>query len=192
MKSILLAAVCCMLLTGCMGIGVSQISLKMLEDRIETDAAVLSLATSFYQDENSVYIQVPVQTFREICPGVALIVGEVRQDARNRFYPLEQKSGEKVWLCRKKEQNDRYTNWESIAALPQSAVEMAKPDDWFEHSPGNEYLERGEVVVIRTRDRNGAWRMTRAVVCGVLLDFPLTVAYSCSAFILAIPAASWY
>ena len=159
------AICCCIFFTGCMGIGVSQIGMKILEDQIETEAAVLSLAAEFYQDEQFIYVRTPVQTFREIHPGAALIVGEVPVDSANRFYPLGEVSEKEVWLCLDKSRTNRYVNWECIDSLPDQVEVMTRPEKWFEDFPERDYLERGQVVVLDRQDNNSTWCNIGAVSC---------------------------
>ena len=44
------------------------------------------------------------------------------------------------------------------------------------------------LVVVSVRDTNSFWRKTAAYSCMFLLDFPLSVAYTCTGGFLAIPA----
>ena len=183
-----LAVLSCTLLTGCMGVGISRIGNKMLEDRIEIDAAVLPAATAFYQNEESEYIEVPLQTFREYYPGASLVIGEVHELSMNKYYPLSPIQSKKVFLRRNKKGGENWFYWKVVDALPKNAVPMDKPQDWFAKSNSEKYMPRYCLVNVTERDNNSIWRKTGAVTCMILLDFPLTVAYSCSAFILALPA----
>ena len=69
-------------------------------------------------------------------------------------------------------------------------VAIAKPEGWVSDPPKHNNLRR-LLVNVTARDNNSVWRKTAAYSCMVLLDFPLSVVYTCTGGILAIPAFHW-
>ena len=193
MKKLILTfiAVCgCLLLTGCWGATASLICHKVLEDQIEVDAAILSSA-EFYKDKDFIYIEAPVQTFRDISPGAVMGIAVRRIEDKNRLYPLSEVHKEKAVL--------RFPNGfphrcEKCSSLPAAAKKIPAPKylDYSEWPKDTPFLKGQQVHRIAWRDNNSTWRKTGAVACWILLDFPLFVIYSCSGGILGIPAMLWY
>ncbi len=191
----------CLLLCGCMVVAESNVGNKILENNRKFDAAILPLATEFYQDEQCIYLKAPVQTFREIHPGAALVAGEGYFEDDYKYYPLSPIQKKSVFLYRQKKRkflfneiylNNNWYNWHVIAALPEKAKLISKPEDWFKPiQPEQKYMHRRQLVTIAGYDSNSFWRKTAAYSCMLLLDFPLSIAYTCTAGILAIPAFYW-
>ena len=181
---------CCLFLSGCWGVTASFIAEKVLEDRIEVDAAILSSA-EFYKDKDFIYIEAPVQTFREVWPGAVGGLAVIHIDDKNRLYPISEVHKDKAVL--------RFPNGyphrsEKCSSLPATAKKIPAPEyldysDWPKDTP---FLKRQQVHRIARRDNNSVWRKTGAVTCMILLDLPLFVIYSCSGGILGIPAMLWY
>ena len=186
------AALCCLFLSGCIGVGISNIGLKILEKQVEIDAAVMSEAMAFYQDEKFEYIETPVRTFREFYPGASLIVSDVHPRDNNVYVPLGPMHPKNVFLSRKKDGREHWNYWEVAEKLPENVEIMKKPEEWFNNISSEKYFMRYQLVDVAERDNNSVWRKTGAITCMVLLDFPLTVLYSCSGLILGIPAALYY
>ena len=180
----------CLLLSGCMHCVQSNIGKKILEDRREIDAALLYFATDFCQDEKFVYLKAPVQTFREIHPGAASVFLEGYFDDAYQYYPLSPVQKKFVFLRRNKKSWDRWFNWKVTETLPPNAVAIAKPEGWVSDPPKHNNLRR-LLVNVTPRDNNSVWRKTAAYSCMFLLDFPLSVIYTCTGGILAIPAFHW-
>lgn len=193
MKKLILTfiALCiCLLLSGCFGATASFIGYKVLEDQIEVDAAILSSA-EFYKDKDFIYIEAPVQTFRDISPGAVMGIAVRRIDDNNRLYPLSEVHKEKSVLRYPK---GFYNRLEKYSSLPAAAKKIPTPEyfdysDWPKDTP---FLMGAQVHRIAWRDNNSVWRKTGAVTCAILLDLPLFVIYSCSGGILGIPAMYWY
>ena len=193
MKKLILtfiAVCCCLLLTGCFGTTASFIGYKVLEDQIEVDAAILSSA-EFYKDKDFIYIEAPVQTFREVWPGAVMGIAVRDIDDKNRLYPLSEVHKEKAVL--------RFPNgfphrWEKCSSLTAAAKKIPAPEylDYSEWPKDTPFLKGQQVHRIAWRDNNSVWRKTGAVTCMILLDLPLFVIYSCSGGILGIPAMLWY
>ena len=177
----------CLLLSGCMHCVKSNIGEKILEDNREFDMAPEYLATDFYEDEQFVYFKAPVQTFREIPPGAASVFLEGYFDDSNRYYPLSPVQKKFVFLCRDKKSMDRWFNWEVTETLPKNVNAIEKPKDWYSETPKHNNL-RSLLINVSKRDTNSVWRKTAAYSCMVLLDVPLSIIYTCSGGILAIPA----
>ena len=184
---LLLAVLCCGLFSGCMLVVKSNIGEKILEDNLEFDMAPKYLATEFYEDDKFVYFKAPIQTFREIYPGAAAVFLEGYFETSNRYYPLSPVQEKIVILCRDKSNFDRWFTWEVIETLPPNAKAVKKPKNWNSEAPKHNYLRR-LLINVSQRDTNGAWRKTAAYSCIVLLDIPLSIVYTCSGGILAIPA----
>lgn len=180
----------CLLLSGCMHCVQSNIGNKILEDNREFDMAPKYLATEFYEDEQFVYFKAPVQTFREIHPGAASVFLEGYFEDSNRYYPLSPVQKRSVILRRDKKSMDRWFNWEVTETLPKNAVAIAKPEGWVSDPPKHNNLRR-LLVNVTARDNNSVWRKTAAYSCMFLLDFPLSLVYTCTGGILAIPAFHW-
>ena len=180
----------CLLLSGCMHCVKSNIGEKILEDNREFDMAPKYLATEFFEDEQFVYFKAPVQTFREIHPGAASVFLEGYFEDSNRYYPLSPVQKKFVFLRRDKKSMDRWFNWEITETLPKNAVAIAKPEGWVSDPPKHNNLRR-LLVNVTSRDNNSVWRKTAAYSCMFLLDFPLSVVYTCTGGILAIPAFYW-
>ena len=186
----LTAILCCLFLTGCFGATASLIFYKVVEDQIEVDAAILSSA-EFYKDKDFIYIEAPVQTFRDISPGAVMGIAVRNLDDKNRLYPLSKVHKDKAVL--------RFPagfphRCEKCNSLPADAKKIPAPEyldysDWPKDTP---FLKGTQVHRIAWRDNNSVWRKTGAVTCAILLDLPLFVIYSCSSGILAIPAMLWY
>ena len=187
---LLLAVLCCGLFSGCMHCVKSNIGEKILEDNLEFDMAPEYLATEFYEDEKFVYFKAPIQTFREIYPGAASVFLEGYFETSNEYYPLSPVQKRSVILRRNKKHLDRWFNWKVIETLPKNAVAIAKPEGWVSESPKHNNLRR-LLVNVTARDNNSVWRKTAAYSCMFLLDFPLSVVYTCTGGILAIPAFHW-
>ena len=193
MKKLILTfiAVCgCLLLTGCFGATASLICCKVLEDQIEVDAAILSSA-EFYKDKDFIYIEAPVQTFRDIFPGAVMGLAVRDLDEKNRLYPLSEVHKEKAVL----RFPDGFPNRiERSSSLPATAKKIPVPKgfDFSKWPKDTPFLKGLQVHRIAWRDNNSVWRKTGAVTCAILLDLPLFVIYSCSSGILAIPAMLWY
>ena len=193
MKKLILTfiAVCgCLLLTGCFGPTASFIGYKVLEDQIEVDAAILSSA-EFYKDKDFIYIEAPVQTFREVWPGAVGGIAVIHFDDKNRLYPLSEVHKEKAVL--------RFPGGfphrcEKCNSLPADAKKIPAPKYWGQSKfpKDTPFLKGTQVHRIAWRDNNSVWRKTGAVTCAILLDLPLFVIYSCSSGILGIPAMLWY
>ena len=177
----------CLLLSGCMHCVQSNIGNKILEDNREFDMAPEYLATEFYEDEKFVYFKAPVQTFREIHPGAASVFLEGYFEDSNRYYPLSPVQKKFVFLRRDKKSMDRWFKWEVTETLPQNSVAIAKPEGWVSDPPKHNNLRR-LLVNVTVRDNNSVWRKTAAYSGMVLLDVPLSIIYTCSGGILAIPA----
>ena len=187
-KFLLLSAVwCCLLSSGCMLVIKSNIGEKILEDNLEFDMAPKYLATEFYEDEQFVYFRAPIQTFREIYPGAAAVLVEGYFEESNIYYPLSPIQEKTVILRRDKNKWDRWFNWKVTENLPENATLIAKPEEWYSDPPEHNNLRR-LLVNVSKRDTNSVWRKTAAYSCMVLLDFPLSIIYTCSGGILAIPA----
>ena len=184
---LLLAVLCCGLLTGCMLVVKSNIGEKILEDNREFDMAPEYLATEFYEDEKFVYFKAPIQTFREIYPGAASVFLEGYFETSNEYYPLSPVQKRSVILRRNKTHLDRWFNWKVTDNLPENAALIAKPEEWYSNPPEHNNLRR-LLVNVSKRDTNSVWRKTAAYSCMVLLDVPLSIIYTCSGGILAIPA----
>lgn len=180
----------CLLLSGCMHCVQSNIGNKILEDNREFDMVPEYLATEFYEDEQFVYFKAPVQTFREIYPGAASVFLEGYFETSNEYYPLSPVQKRSVILRRNKTHLDRWFKWEVTETLPKNAVAIAKPEGWVSESPKYNNLRR-LLVNVTARDNNSVWRKTAAYSCMFLLDFPLSVVYTCTGGILAIPAFHW-
>ena len=187
---LLFAVSVCLLLSGCMHVVKSNIGEKILEDNREFDMAPEYLATEFYEDEQFVYFKAPIQTFREIYPGAASVFLEGYFEDSNRYYSLSPVQKRCVILRRDKKSMDRWFNWEVTETLPPNAVAIAKTEDWCTKAPDHNYLRR-LLVNVSIRDTNSFWRKTAAYSCMFLLDFPLSVIYTCTGGILAIPAFHW-
>ena len=187
---LLLAVLCCGLFSGCMLVVKSNIGEKILEDNLEFDMAPKYLATEFYEDEKFVYFKAPIQTFREIYPGAAYVFLEGYFETSNEYYPLSPVQKRSVILRRNKTHLDRWFNWEVTETLPKNAVAIAKPEGWGSDPPKHNNLRR-LLVNVTARDNNSVWRKTAAYSCMFLLDFPLSVVYTCTGGILAIPAFYW-
>ena len=177
----------CLLLSGCMHCVKSNIGEKILEDNLEFDMAPEYLATEFYEDEKFVYFKAPIQTFREIYPGAASVFLEGYFETSNEYYPLSPVQEKIVFLRRDKTKFDRWFTWKVIETLPPNAKAVKKPEEWCSDPPEHNYLRR-LLVDVSVRDTNSVWRKTAAYSCMFLLDFPLSVAYTCTGGILAIPA----
>ena len=179
-----------MLLTGCFGATASLICYKVLEDQIEVDAAILSSA-EFYKDKDFIYIEAPVQTFRDISPGAVMGIAVRDLDDKNRLYPLSEVHKEKAVLRYPKGFSNRL---EKYSSLPATAKKIPAPEylDYSEWPKDTPFLKVQQVHRIAWRDNNSVWRKTGAVTCMILLDLPLFVIYSCSGGILGIPAMLWY
>ena len=187
-KLLLLSAVwCCLLSSGCMLVVKSNIGEKILEDNLEFDMAPKYLATEFYEDEQFVYFRAPIQTFREIYPGAASVFLEGYFEESNIYYPLSPIQEKTVILRRNKNKWDRWFNWKVTDNLPENAALIAKPEEWYSAPPEHNNLRR-LLVNVSKRDTNSVWRKTAAYSCMVLLDVPLSIIYTCSGGILAIPA----
>ena len=65
-----------------------------------------------------------------------------------------------------------------------------KTEGWVSDPPKHNNLRR-LLVNVTARDNNSVWRKTAAYSCMFLLDFPLSVVYTCTGGILAIPAFHW-
>ncbi len=182
------ATFCCLFLTGCFGATASFIAEKVLEDRIEVDAAILSSA-EFYKDKDFIYIEAPVQTFREVWPGAVGGLAVIHFDDKNRFYPLSEVHKEKAVLRYPKGFDNRL---EKYSSLPATAKKIPAPEYLSEWPKDTPFLKVQQVHRIARRDNNSVWRKTGAVTCMILLDLPLFVIYSCSGGILGIPAMLWY
>ena len=180
----------CLLLSGCMHCVKSNIGEKILEDNREFDMAPEYLATEFYEDEQFVYFKAPVQTFREIHTGAASVFLEGYFEDSNRYYPLSPVQKRCVILRRDKKSMDRWFKWEVTEILSKNAVAIAKPEGWVSESPKHNNLRR-LLVNVTARDNNSVWRKTAAYSCMFLLDFPLSLVYTCTGGILAIPAFYW-
>ena len=187
---LLFAVSACLLLSGCMHCVQSNIGNKILEDNREFDMAPKYFATEFYEDQQFLYFKAPVQTFREIHPGAASVFLEGYFEDSNRYYPLSPVQKKFVFLRRDKKSMDRWFNWEVSETLPKNAVAIAKPEGWVSESPKHNNLRR-LLVNVTARDNNSVWRKTAAYSCMFLLDFPLSVVYTCTGGILAIPAFYW-
>ena len=189
MKKLLLlsAVLCCLLSSGCMLVIKSNIGEKILEDNLEFDMAPKYLATEFYEDEQFVYFRAPIQTFREIYPGAAAVLVEGYFEESNIYYPLSPIQEKTVILRRDKNKWDRWFNWKVTETLPPNAALIAKPEKWYSDLPEHNNLRR-LLVNVSKRDTNSVWRKTAAYSCMVLLDVPLSIIYTCSGGILAIPA----
>ena len=187
-KCLLLTAVwCCLLSSGCMLVIKSNIGEKILEDNLEFDMAPKYLATEFYEDEQFVYFRAPIQTFREIYPGAAAVLVEGYFEESNIYHPLSPIQEKTVILRRNKNKWDRWFNWKVTENLPENATLIAKPEEWYSDPPEHNNLRR-LLVNVSKRDTNSVWRKTAAYSCMVLLDVPLSIIYTCSGGILAIPA----
>ena len=187
-KFLLLSAVwCCLLSSGCMLVIKSNIGEKILEDNLEFDMAPEYLATEFYEDEKFVYFKAPIQTFREIYPGAASVFLEGYFETSNEYYPLSPVQKRSVFLRRDKKSMDRWFNWEVTETLPKNVNAIEKPKDWYSETPKHNNLRR-LLVNVSQRETNSVWRKTAAYSCMVLLDVPLSIIYTCSGGILAIPA----
>ena len=187
-KFLLLSAVlCCLLSSGCMLVIKSNIGEKILEDNLEFDMAPKYLATEFYEDEQFVYLRAPIQTFREIYPGAAAVLVEGYFEESNIYYPLSPIQEKTVILRRNKNKWDRWFNWKVTENLPENAALIAKPEEWYSDPPEHNNLRR-LLVNVSKRETNSVWRKTAAYSCMVLLDVPLSIIYTCSGGILAIPA----
>ena len=187
-KFLLLSAVwCCLLSSGCMLVIKSNIGEKILEDNLEFDMAPEYLATEFYEDEKFVYFKAPIQTFREIYPGAASVFLEGYFETSNEYYPLSPVQKRSVFLRRDKKSMDRWFNWEVTETLPKNVNAIEKPKDWYSETPEHNNLRR-LLVNVSKRDTNSVCRKTAAYSCMVLLDVPLSIIYTCSGGILAIPA----
>ena len=187
-KFLLLSAVwCCLLSSGCMLVIKSNIGEKILEDNLEFDMAPKYLATEFYEDEQFVYFRAPIQTFREIYPGAAAVLVEGYFEESNIYHPLSPIQEKTVILRRDKNKWDRWFNWKVTENLPENATLIAKPEEWYSDPPEHNNLRR-LLVNMSKRDTNSIWRKTAAYSCMVLLDVPLSIIYTCSGGILAIPA----
>ena len=187
-KFLLLSAVwCCLLSSGCMLVIKSNIGEKILEDNLEFDMAPKYLATEFYEDEQFVYFRAPIQTFREIYPGAAAVLVEGYFEESNIYHPLSPIQEKTVILRRDKNKWDRWFNWKVTENLPENATLIAKPEEWYSDPPEHNNLRR-LLVNVSKRDTNSIWRKTAAYSCMVLLDVPLSILYTCSGGILAIPA----
>ena len=187
-KLLLLSAVwCCLLSSGCMLVIKSNIGEKILEDNLEFDMAPKYLATEFYEDEQFVYFRAPIQTFREIYPGAAAVLVEGYFEESNIYHPLSPIQEKTVILRRNKNKWDRWFNWKVTENLPENATLIAKPEEWYSDPPEHNNLRR-LLVNVSKRDTNSVWRKTAAYSCMVLLDVPLSIIYTCSGGILAIPA----
>ena len=145
------------------------------------------LATEFYEDEKFVYFKAPIQTFREIHPGAASVFLEGYFETSNKYYPLSPVQKRSVILRRDKNKWDRWFNWKVTDNLPENATLIAKPEEWYSDPPEHNNLRR-LLVNVSKRDTNSIWRKTAAYSCMVLLDVPLSIIYTCSGGILAIPA----
>ena len=187
---LLFAVSACLLLSGCMHCVQSNIGNKILEDNREFDMAPEYLATEFYEDELFLYFKAPVQTFREIHPGAASVFLEGYFEDSNRYYPLSPVQKRSVILRRNKNEWDRWFNWKVIETLPPNAVAIARPEGWVSAPPKHNNLRR-LLVNVTARDNNSVWRKIAAYSCMFLLDFPLSVVYTCTGGILAIPAFYW-
>ena len=187
---LLLAVLCCGLFSGCMHCVKSNIGEKILEDNLEFDMAPEYLATEFYEDEKFVYFKAPIQTFREIYPRAASVFLEGYFEDSNRYYPLSPVQKKFVFLRRDKNMLDRWFKWEVTETLPKNAVAIAKPEGWVSDPPKHNNL-RNLLINVSKRDTNSVWRKTAAYSCMVLLDVPLSIIYTCSGGILAIPAFYW-
>jgi hypothetical protein len=177
----------CLFLSGCMHCVQSNIGNKILEDNREFDMAPEYLATEFYEDEKFVYFKAPIQTFREIYPGAAAVFLEGYFETSNIYYPLSPIQKRSVILRRNKTLLDRWFNWELTETLPPNVNAIEKPQDWHSDTPKHNNLRR-LLVNVSQRDTNSVWRETAAYSCMVLLDVPLSIVYTCSGGILAIPA----
>ena len=177
----------CLLLSGCMHCVKSNIGEKILEDNLEFDMVPEYLATEFYEDEQFVYFKAPVQTFREIHPGAASVFLEGYFETSNEYYPLSPVQKRSVILRRNKTHLDRWFNWEVTETLPKNVNTIEKPKDWYSETPKHNNL-RSLLINVSKRDTNSVWRKTAAYSCMVLLDVPLSIIYTCSGGILAIPA----
>ena len=187
-KFLLLTAVwCCLLSSGCMLVIKSNIGEKILEDNLEFDMAPKYLATEFYEDEQFVYFRAPIQTFREIYPGAAAVLVEGYFEESNIYHPLSPILEKTVILRRDKNKWDRWFNWKVTDNLPKNAALIAKSEEWYSDPPEHNNLRR-LLVNVSKRDTNSVWRKTAAYSCMVLLDVPLSIIYTCSGGILAIPA----
>ena len=187
-KLLLLSAVwCCLLSSGCMLVIKSNIGEKILEDNLEFDMAPKYLATEFYEDEQFVYFRAPIQTFREIYPGAAAVLVEGYFEESNIYHPLSPIQEKTVILRRDKNKWDRWFNWKVTDNLPENAALIAKPEEWYSDPPEHNNLRR-LLVNVSKRDTNSVWRKTAAYSCMVMLDVPLSIIYTCSGGILAIPA----
>ena len=184
---LLLAVLCCGLFSGCMHCVKSNIGEKILEDNLEFDMAPEYLATEFYEDEKFVYFKAPIQTFREIYPGAASVFLEGYFETSNEYYPLSPVQKRSVILRRDKSNFDRWFTWKVIETLPPNAKAVKKPKNWDSEAPKHNYLRR-RLINVSKRDTNSVWRKTAAYSCMFLLDFPLSVAYTCTGGFLAIPA----
>ena len=177
----------CFLFSGCMLVVKSNIGEKILEDNREFDMAPEYLATEFYEDEKFVYFKAPIQNFREIYPGAAAVFLEGYFENSNIYYPLSPVQKRSVILRRNKTLLDRWFNWEVTETLPKNVNAIEKPKDWYSDTPKHNNLRR-LLVNVSQRDTNSVWRKTAAYSCMVLLDVPLSIVYTCSGGILAIPA----
>ena len=177
----------CLLLSGCMHCVQSNIGNKILEDNREFDMAPEYLATEFYEDEQFLYFKAPVQTFREIHPGAASVFLEGYFEDSNRYYPLSPVQKRSVFLRRDKKSMDRWFNWKVTETLPKNVNAIEKPKDWYSETPKHNNL-RSLLINVSKQDTNSVWRKTAAYSCMVLLDVPLSLIYTCSGGILAIPA----
>ena len=186
----LFAVSVCLLFSGCMHCVKSNIGEKILEDNLEFDMAPKYLATEFYEDEKFVYFKAPIQTFRKIYSGAASVFLEGYFETSNEYYPLSPVQKRSVIVRRNKTHLDRWFNWKVTETLPQNAVAIAKPEGWVSDPPKHNNLRR-LLVNVTARDNNSFGRKTAAYSCMILLDFPLSVVYTCTGGILAIPAFYW-
>ena len=177
------------LLTGCFAVFRSNIGMKILEDKCEVDVAILSSATAFYQNEQFIYCKTPVQTCREKYPAVSGVILEGHMDDKIRYYPLSPIHKDSVFLRREKKRGNLWYNWEVVKRLPESAKPIPQPDDWFDTFTQQGYWQRRELTTVAAKNKNSTWRTAGAITCIILLDVPLSVAYTFSGGILAIPAA---
>lgn len=188
MKLLFFAVLCVLLLSGCMAVAKSNIGLKILEGKREIDAALLHLAVDFYQDERFVYLKAPVQAFRESHTGASIVVGNGNFADLYSYYPLAPVRKRSVVLRRSKNGRWGWNSWRVVPELPEKAQAMPKPEKWFKADPSRKSLDRYRLVNVAERDHNSVWRKTAAYSCMILLDFPLSVVYTCSGGILAFPA----
>ena len=110
-------------------------------------------------------------------------------DDKIRYYPLSPIHKNSVFLRREKKRGNLWYNWEVVRRLPESAKPIPQPDDWFDTFTQQGYWQRRELTTVTAKNKNSTWRTAGAITCIILLDVPLSVAYTFSGGILAIPAA---